>query len=361
MRAAVCREYGAPMTIEEVTIAAPAADEVLVDVAAVAICHSDVAYLDGAWGGQLPAIHGHEASGTVAAVGSDVSGVAPGDTVAITLVRSCGVCTYCEAGDRHLCFEGYRADRDPVLHSATGEPIVQAMSTAAFAEQVLVHESQVAAVPAGVAPAPAALLACGVVTGFGAVTNTAGVPAGASVAVVGTGGVGINAIQGAVHVGADPIIAIDLRDDKLAVASRAGATATINSANTKARRAVAELTDGRGADFVFVAVGSSAAIESSLPLLRRGGTLVIVGLPATADPITVDSTMLAVQGQRILGSRMGSVSVATDVPMLADLYLGGRLMLDELITNTYPFEEINTAVDSARAGGAVRNVVLIAR
>ena len=206
--------------------------------------------------------------------------------------------------------------------------------------------------------ASAALIACGVVTGFGAVTNTADVPAGASVVVVGTGGVGLNCIQGAVHAGADPVIAVDIRDDKLDFAKSLGATAAVNSATQDAPSEVAALTRGRGADFVFVAVGNARAAEASLGLLRHGGTLTIVGLPETGDLVSFDATEFAVAGMKLLGSKMGSVDVTRDVPMLAAMYGRGELELDRLITNTYCLDEINEAIASAKSGEAIRNVIL---
>ena len=358
MRAAVSREFGAPMAIEDIAIDSPGPNEVLVDISAVAICHSDVTYLNGSWGGQLPAVYGHEASGIVSQAGTDAA-FAPGDFVAVTLVRSCGDCFQCAHSARHLCDTPLRLNSQPPLHDSAGKEIWQAMATGAFAEQVLVHESQLARLPDAIAPEVGALLACGVVTGFGAVRNTAGVPPGAKVAVVGTGGVGLNCVQGAAHAAAGAIVAIDLSDAKLAVARTVGATAAVNAAAVDPVAAVHDLTEGRGADFVFVAVGSSRAIEQALPLLRRGGTLVIVGLPPSGDHIEFDPSDFASRGQRILGSSMGSVEVKEDIPMLAELYLAGRLELDRFVTSTFPFELINEAVDSARSGEAIRNVVVV--
>lgn len=359
MRAAVCREIGAPLMIEEVDVAAPGPSELLVDVGAVAICHSDIAYMDGSWNGALPAVYGHEAAGVVAAVGPGVTAYEPGDTVAITLVRSCGECFYCRSGATTICQSDFRLNREPPLQvSATGEELWQAMSTGAFAEQVLVHESQVAAVPDSMSMQCAALLACGVVTGFGAVTNTARVPAGATVAVVGVGGVGLNCIQGATHCEASQVIAVDVRDDKLRQAMALGATATVNSATQDAAAEVATLTAGRGADYVFVAVGNSRVVEHSLPLLRKGGTLTIVGLPPTGDLVSFDPTEFAVAEQRLLGAKLGSVDVAHDIPQLAAMYERGDLLLDELITGTYRLDDINAAIASTKSGEAIRNVIV---
>lgn len=358
MKAAVCREFDSPLSVEEVAIGAPAAGEVRVGIAACAICHSDIAYVDGAWGGRLPTIFGHEAAGTVAEVGPGVTSVAPGDTVVVTLVRSCGSCFYCRLGDEVMCETTFRLDREPGLWDRDGEPINQGLRTAGFAQQIVVHESQMAAISPDVPPEAAALLACGVITGFGAVTKTARVPAGASVAVVGTGGVGLNCIQGAAYARAAQVIAIDLNHTKLALAATLGATNTINVAEQNADEGVRELTEGRGVDYVFVAAGSTTAVEGSLPLLRRSGTLVVVGMPPSGQLAQIDTGDLAHQGQRILGSKMGSVDVAQDIPMLAGLYGAGELKLDELITATYPLEDINDAVRSARAGEAARNVIV---
>lgn len=358
MKAAVCREFGSPLSIEDVTIDGPAAGEVRIDIAACAICHSDVAYADGAWGGALPTIFGHEAAGTVVEVGAEVTSVVPGDPVVVTLVRSCGLCVYCHAGEEAMCETVFRLDAEPGLRSTTGERINQGLRAAGFAQQVVVHESQIARIPTAIPMTAASLLACGVITGFGAVTNTARVPAGSSVAVVGTGGVGLNCIQGAAYVRAAQVIAIDLNDDRLALARTLGATAAINAAGANTVDAVRELTGGGGVDYVFVSVGSAAAVETSLPLLRRAGTLVVVGMPPTGQLARIDTGDLAHQGQRILGSKMGSVRVSRDIPTLAGLYKSGELKLDELITGTYPLEDINEAVRSARAGEAARNVIV---
>ncbi len=359
MRAAVCREFGGPLRIEEVRLADPGTGEVRVDIAACAVCHSDISYIDGAWGGTLPAIFGHEAAGTVAAVGPGVTAITPGDTVVVTLIRSCGQCFYCRAGDETMCETSFRLDTEPGLHGLDGEPINQGLRTAGFAEQVVVHESQVASVPRDLPPRAAALLACGVVTGFGAVTKTAEVPAGSTVAVVGAGGVGLNCIQGAAHVGAAQVIAIDLNETKLALAEKLGATATVDAGERDTAAAVAALTGGRGVDYVFVAAGSAAAVETSLPLLRRAGTLVVVGMPPSGQLARIDTGELAHHGRRILGSKMGSARVSHDIAMLTGLYASGELKLDELITATYPLEDINEAVRSARAGEAARNVIVL--
>jgi S-(hydroxymethyl)glutathione dehydrogenase / alcohol dehydrogenase len=358
MKAAVCRAFREPLVIEEVSLREARGSEVEVEVAACAICHSDITYMDGGWGGTLPAIYGHEAAGTVRAVGPQASAVRPGDHVAITLLRSCGRCHYCVGGSPHLCEATFPLDQASPLAGADGKPIAHGLKTAAFAEAVLVEESQVAKLPGDMAFDVASLLSCGVLTGFGAVVNTAKVPFGASVAVIGTGGVGLNCVQGAKISGAQPIIAIDLADEKLDAALRFGATHAVNSSQQPPAEAVRALTGGRGADFVFVSVGSAGAFKQGLTLLANGGSLVVVGMPATGAMSEYEPTDLAYRSQRILGSRMGSARLAIDLPRLVDAYRQDNLKLDELITARYPLHRINEAIDSARAGKALRNVIV---
>jgi S-(hydroxymethyl)glutathione dehydrogenase / alcohol dehydrogenase len=358
VKAAVCREFGAPLAVEHVRLAPPGPGEVKVRVAACAVCHSDITYLEGGWGGAVPAVYGHEAAGVVLEAGPGVEEVVPGEHVVVTLIRSCGACHQCARGRQVLCEGRFRLDEEGPIRAADGSPIHQAMRTGAFAEQVTVHASQVVAIPKDVPLDSASLLACGVITGLGAVLNTAQVPAGADVVVVGTGGVGLNSVQGAALCGARTIVAVDLSDGKLAAARRFGATHAFNPARDDVATAVRALTAGRGAEYVFVTVGAKPAIEQAFGLLARGGAVVVVGMPADGVTTAFDPGSLAAYGQRVLGSKMGSARIRVDVPMLVDLYRQGRLKLDELISGRYPLEEINEAVASARGGEALRNVVV---
>ena len=358
MKAAVCREFGAPLTIEEVRLDPPQAGELTVKIAACAICHSDITYMQGGWGGTLPAVYGHEAAGTVEHVGPGVPDVAPGDHVVVTLIRSCGTCHYCLQGKPVLCEGRFRLDSEGPLHTPDGAPLHQAMRTGAFAERVTIHASQVAVIPKDVPFDCASLLACGVITGLGAVFNTAQVAPGSEVVVIGTGGVGLNSVQGAALCGARSVIAVDLSDSKLAAARKFGATHTLNPAKDDLPAAVRQLTGGRGADYVFVTVGAKAAVEQSFGLLGRGGSTVLVGMPPTGVTTSFDPTDVASYGQRVLGSKMGSARVRIDVPMLVDLYRQGRLKLDELISGRFPLEEVNAAVAGVLKGEALRNVLV---
>ncbi len=236
-RAAVCRAFGAPLRIETIELAEPSRGEVLVRMAACAICHSDIYYLDGAWGGDLPAVFGHEAAGVVEAVGPGVRRLRAGDHVVATLIRYCGFCAACAEGAPVFCEEVFPLDKATPLHDAAGKPVVHGLRTGAFAECIVVDASQVVAIPKDVKLDSAALIACGVLTGMGAVVNTANVKAGSSAVVIGCGGVGLNSIQGARLAGCAPIIAVDVEPAKLAAARDFGATETDQRQERERRRA----------------------------------------------------------------------------------------------------------------------------
>jgi Zn-dependent alcohol dehydrogenase len=358
MKAAICYQFGQPLVIEEIEIDPPQRGEIKVKIAACAICHSDIHAIEGAWGGILPAVYGHEAAGTVTEIGAGVNLVKPGDPVVVSLIRSCGRCFFCNRGEPHLCETTFALDEGSRLRTLTGQAVKQGIRTGGFAEYVVVDQSQAVPIPAAMPLDSASLLACGVITGFGAVTNTARLPAGSSVVVIGCGGVGLNSIQGAALSGAQPLIALDLVESKLVAAKRFGATHTLNPAEAEPLTVVRSLSQGRGADYVFITVGSARAIEQGLTLLRRGGTLVIVGMPASGVMIGVEATNFANDSQRILGSKMGSTRLPVDVPKLVELYQQGRLKLDELITARYPLEEINQAIAAVNRGEALRNVIV---
>lgn len=357
MRAAVCYEYGKPLVIEDVRLDPPGPGEVKVRIAAAGICHSDIHLVRGEWGGEVPVIAGHEASGIVDEIGDGVSLVKPGDRVVVTLLRSCGRCKHCVAGDPHVCDATFALDESSRFFTTSGQPIKHGLRTAAFAEYTVVDQSQLAPIPESVSMDAAALLACGVITGAGAVTNTARAEPGSSVVVVGAGGVGLNSIQAAAISGATPIIAVDMLDTKLAIAKRFGATHGLNPNSSDVTSAIDSLTDG-GADHVFVTVGSARAVEMSMDLVRTAGNLVIVGMPPAKDTIEMSPFEAVVQSKRILGSVMGSTRLAIDIPRLIKLYKSKRLKLDELVTGRYPFERINDAIDESEQGEAIRNLVI---
>ncbi|MEZ4522677.1 MAG: zinc-binding dehydrogenase [Thermomicrobiales bacterium] len=336
-------------------------------MAAAAICHSDVHLIRGDWRQDFPVLSGeqtvgvvagHEASGIVEEVGAGVTTVKPGDHVVVTLMRSCGRCFFCSSGETHLCEGAYALNDETRMRTKDGRPLYQGLKTSAFAEQTIVDQSQLVPISEEIPLESAALIACGVITGLGAVVNTAQVPPASSVVVIGCGGVGLNSIQGARLSGAHPIIAIDLLDNKLDAARKFGATHTINAATqTDPAGVVRGLTHGRGADYAFVTVGAAGPVTDAIGMVRRGGGVTMVGIPEAEAtvPLSVGGSV----GKEITlkGSVMGSTRLSVDVPRLVDLYEGGKLMLDELITNRFPLGEINEAIESMERGEALRNVV----
>ncbi|MGI9305072.1 MAG: Zn-dependent alcohol dehydrogenase [Gammaproteobacteria bacterium] len=358
MKAAVCREFGKPLTVEDIEIAGPGPGEVGVDIKACAVCHSDIFYAEGEWGGKLPAVYGHEAAGTVNAVGDGVSSVQAGDHVVVTLVRSCGECPCCMQGYYGSCEAKFPLDRNSPLKDADGTRVVHGLRTAAFAEHAVIEASQVVPIDKGVPFESASLLACGVITGLGAVINTAKVRPGSSVVVIGTGGVGLNSIQGAALSGAKTIIAMDLADDKIEAARKLGATHGINAAGEDINKQVKALTGGRGADYVFVTVGAKPAFDQSYDLVAKGGAIVLVGMPPVGVKSEYHILTMADDSKRILGSKMGSSNIHVDIPNLVALYKQGRLKLDELVTGRYKLDDINEAFASVNRGEALRNVIV---
>jgi Zn-dependent alcohol dehydrogenase len=356
--AAVCHRFGDGLSVDQVELRQPSAGEVTVRVAACGICHSDISFIDGAWGGALPAIYGHEVAGVVTEVGAGVDDVRPGDHAVVTLIRSCGRCFYCAQGEVTQCESAFAIDESGLLGLAGGGAIKQGLHVAGFAEFVTVHASQVVPIHAHVPMESACLLACAVATGIGAVRNTARIRAGSSVVVVGAGGVGLNSIQGASILGAHSIIAIDVSDERLGAARDFGSTHTINPRHGDAAAAVRRMTEGRGADYVVITSGDKVAIELGLGLSRRGGTVVVVGMPDTGVVVAVDPGELADSGRLVVGSKMGSTQPHSDIPTFVEWYMAGQLKLDELITGRFPLNQINEAVAQARRGEGLRTVIV---
>lgn len=356
MKAALCIDFNAPLQITDVILAPPRAGEVEVTLAACAICHSDLHFIEGAWGGDLPALYGHEAAGHVTALGDGVSGVELGQPVLVTLIRSCGTCACCSDGRPVIC--EHTGDGYSPLSLPDGTPVAQGMKTGAFAEKVVVDASQLAPLPDDMPLDVACLLACGVITGVGAVFNTAAMPAGATAVVIGTGGVGLNAIQGARIAGARRIIALDVAPEKLEAAREFGATDGVLATDPDARKQVRALTDGRGADFVFVTVGAVVAYEQALGLCAPGGSIIMAGMTGSDDYMRLNPMMVAYQEQRLIGSKMGGTVLRRDIPRLIELYRQGRLKLDELVSGRYTLGQINDAIADTAKGGTRRNVIL---
>lgn len=356
MKAAVLYEYKKPLVVEELDIESPHKGEVKVKMAATAVCHSDIHFMIGDLPGTLPFVPGHESAGYVDEVGEGVTSVKPGDPVVVSLLRSCGECKFCKTGLPSMCNAKWPLDTESRWKNKKGEPVYHGLRVASFAEYAIVDKSQVVPIPADMPMDRAALLACGVITGYGAVVNRAKVRPSNSVAVIGVGGVGLNAIQGAAISGAYPIIAVDMLDNKLEAAKGFGATHGVNGSKVDPVEKVREITGGYGADYVIITVGVTAAIAQAVAMLGRQGTAVIVGL---ATEMLSVSPMDIIDGEKVItGSFMGTTNLSQDIPKLIALYKAGILKLDELITARYSLDQINEAIESVEKGKALRNVIV---
>jgi Zn-dependent alcohol dehydrogenase len=367
VRAAVLREPRQPLTIEDVELAEPRDDEVLVRVAAAGVCHSDVRLADGELGeGRWPMVMGHEGAGVVEAVGSAVTHVAPGDHVAFCIVPACRVCAECTAGRFHMCIpagengpRGTLMDGTSRLSLPDGAPLQHALMTACFAEYAVVAAAGAIPLPAELPLWQASLLGCGVVTAFGAVRNAAGVRPGESAVVVGCGGVGLQVVAALRIAGAEPIVAVDLDAAKLELARGRGATQTVESGSATTAARVVKLV-GRGADHAFEVVGRPETIRLAWDCLRPGGTAVVVGLaPRGVDVALPAIEFLSDKGVR--GSYYGSGDAAADLPRLAELAVEGELDLGGVVTAIEPLEAVNDALDRLRGGAGARTVLVIDR
>jgi len=358
MKAAVCYEFGQPLVLEAIELAPPGQGEVRVKLTATAVCHSDIHDMKGELPGPLPFVGGHESAGYVDECGPGVTSFKPGDPVVVSLLASCGQCYYCITGLPHLCQHRFDPPAAPRLKNKKGEPVFQRGNIGGFAEAVIVNQSQLVKVPAAMPLDRAALLACGVSTGFGGVVNRAQVKPFESVVVMGIGGVGVNALQGAAYTGAYPVIAVDVLEGKLKMARDFGATHAVNAASKDAVETIRGLTGGRGADYVFVTVGSIAAIKQGISFTGQRGTTVLIGLPNFKDQLSLSPLELIPTEKNIIGGFMGAANLRIDIPNLVAMYQSGRLKLDELITGRYPLEKINEAVASTEKGEGLRNVIM---
>ncbi len=358
IQAAVHRGVGEPTSIENLTISSAGPGEVRVAVSACAICHSDLMYVDGGWATSFPLVLGHEVSGRVVEIGEDVSNVTVGTPVVVSLIRTCGKCRPCLKGQDVACEGEISLDAKSPLKDKDGLVISQGLNTGGFAEQVLVHHSQVVEIPEEMPLSVASLLGCGVLTGVGATRNTAEVGEGDIVVVIGCGGVGIGAIQGARLAGAEVILAVDPEDHKHGTAIEMGATHTANPKIDNVVEVLNGAAGGRLADHVFVATSSISALSEAVELVSPMGALVLVGMPADGATFTIDPGMLAAQNQRILGSKMGTARLSIDVPDLIDNYLIGELTLDSMISSTHPLEDIDKAFEEVRTGQALRTLIV---
>ncbi len=357
IKAAVCRTFNAPLVIEDILIDDPGFSQVEVTLDAVTICHSDILYAEGAWGGHLPAVYGHEAAGEITKTGTGVTGFTEGDAVVVTLIRACGTCPNCAGGKPTICSNPTDGVNGPI-RTADGGPLLQAMACGAFAEKVVVDTSQIVKIPQTMARDVASLISCGVITGVGAAVNAANLRPGQDAVVIGAGGVGLNAIQGARIAGARRIVAVDMTEEKLDIARSFGATHGVLATSPKPWRAAQKIFGGRGADAVMVTVGAIPAYNDAPRYLGWGGKVILIGMPHSGAQAVYEPMSMSYQGQSLIGSKMGDVVIQRDIPWMIDLYEQERLKLDELISGRWSLEQINEAIADTKTGSAKRNVIL---
>ncbi|HEY3721965.1 MAG TPA: Zn-dependent alcohol dehydrogenase [Acidimicrobiia bacterium] len=357
MKAAVLEEVPGELVVDEVQIGSVGPREVLVQTVAAGICHSDLHFMEGKYPCPVPAVLGHESAGIVEAVGSEVSYLRPGDHVISCISGFCGTCGYCLSGRPNLC------DKDGLAADPSGPPrlrrgdqsVYQFFDLSSFAEQLLVHENMLVKVRPEMPLDKAALIGCGVTTGVGAVVNTARVRPGESVAVIGCGGIGLNAIQAAAIVGAGRVIAVDRVASKLQLAKEFGATDVIDASEVDPVMAVIELTGG-GVDHAFEAIGLKVTAEQAFTMLRKGGTATVIGMVPFGERLEIDAFQLLLE-KKLQGSNMGSNRFRVDMPQYVEWYLAGRLKLDELVSAVIPLAQINEGFAALKTGEVARQLI----
>jgi len=364
MRAAVLHAAGRPLEVLDLELDPPRQGEVEVRMLASGVCHSDVHRADGDWGPVRPTVLGHEGAGVIEAVGEGVEGLEPGQRVVLSWFPSCRRCSACKAGRTWECSgssanDHLQPDGTTRLHTADGRDVLAYLSIGTFAEREVVSAAAAVPVPDAVPPELAALIGCCVATGVGAVRNTAQVPTGVSVAVIGLGGVGLSAVMGAALAGASPIVAVDRDPVKLQLASRAGATESVlaTSDEEQTLRSILEATGG-GPAFAFETAGLASTAELCLRSLPIGGPGGLVGLPPIGDRASLELFGFVDGSRRILGSNYGWSIPERDFPLLAGHYLAGRLPIDLLVEERIALEDLERAMDSLRRGEGARRVIL---
>jgi S-(hydroxymethyl)glutathione dehydrogenase/alcohol dehydrogenase len=364
MKAAVCYQHNQPVRVDEVTLDPPGPDEVRVRLVASGVCHSDYSMVTGLLRGKLPCVLGHEGAGVVEEVGRGVSHLARGDKVVLSWVTPCGRCFYCRLRKPHLCEVGDRINKTNRMPDGTtrvhkgGEDLNVFSAIGTMAEFAVAPANAAVKLPPDAPLDKCALLGCAVTTGVGAVFNTAGVTPGSSVAVFGAGGVGLNAIQGAAIAGAERIVAVDAQPAKLELAKTFGATDVVDASKVDPVESIRALTEGRGVDYAFEAIGTKRTVEQAFEATRKAGTCVVIGLGSIKESVSLNLFFLPLLEKRLLGCWYGSADVHRDIPRLLALYRAGKLKLDALVTRTYALEEINAAFAAMNSGANARGVIL---
>ncbi len=374
IKAAVLYEQGKPypfaqskpLVVEDLDLAPPGDDEVLVEIRAAGLCHSDLSMIQGVIERRTPMVPGHEAAGIVREVGKNVTECAVGDHVVMSYVPICGHCRYCVEGRPHLCITAFEARNTGALLSGArrlsrnGEVIHHTNGVSCYAEYAVVSRHSVIRIDKTVPMEDAALFGCAVVTGVGAVVNTAKVPPGATVAVVGLGGVGLCALLGGLLAGAARIVAVDINDEKLGLARQLGATDTFNAGDPDCVAKIVDATDG-GVDYAFEVAGAVAAMETAYAITRRGGMTVSSGLSHHAHSFSLPHAQLVIEERTVKGSYMGSCIPRRDVPRFIALYLQGKLPVDKLRSGRIGLDGLNAAFDRLADGEAVRQMLTFDR
>jgi S-(hydroxymethyl)mycothiol dehydrogenase len=348
---------GAPVEVRTIVVPDPGPGEVLVAVQACGVCHTDLHYREGAIGDDFPFLLGHEAAGTVEAVGADVTGLRPGDYVVLAWRAPCGSCRSCRRGRPWYCFDSRNAGRPMTL--LDGTPLSNALGIGAFAEKTLVAAGQAVRIDPAARPEAASLIGCGVMAGYGAAVNTGGVGRGDTVAVIGCGGVGAAAVAGACLNGAVKVVAVDVDDRKLDRAERFGATHTVNSRGTDPVEAVRGLTGGFGVDIAIDAVGLPETFLQAFHMRDHAGLLVQVGVPSPGTKVELPLTEVFSRGGAIKSSWYGDCLPSRDFPFLVDQYLYGLLDLDAFVTETVALDQVEEAFATMRRGEVLRSVVVL--
>lgn len=360
MKAAVLTEQPGELVIEDLSIDKPGPGEVLIQTVGAGLCHSDLHFMEGLFRTKLPIVMGHESAGIVQAVGEGVDYVVVGDHVVACLSIFCGQCHQCLSGHPYRCARPQATSRDTDAPSrltrADGSGVDQMARLGGFAEEMLVHQNGVVKVTEEMPLDKACLIGCGITTGFGAVTRTAGVEVGSTVCVIGAGGIGLSAIQGARIAGANKVIVVDISDDKLETAKALGGTHFVNAVdNEDVVGAVREITGG-GVDYSFEAIGRSQTVRQAFDMLSVGGTATVIGMVPSRDEVVLRGIDF-LQEKKLQGSMMGSNRFRTDIPNLIEMYLDGRLLIDEMVSHTIDLEAVNQGYEMMRNGEAARTVI----
>ena len=360
--AAVLYGLNQPFVVEEVEVDPPGPHQVLVEMAAGGVCHSDWSVVTGTIAKEFPIILGHEGSARVLETGPGVTLVKAGDPVVLSFLPDCGACRYCANGRPNFCdglliYRGGTLADGSIRFHRNGQRVRHFNGVSSFSRYAVVPERAAVPIDPRVPLDKAALLGCAVSTGVGAVLFTAKVTPGSTMAVIGVGGVGLNAIQGGTLVSAGKIIAVDVHDHKLETAREFGATHVVNSRTTDPVQAMLDLTDGLGVDFVFECIGRPETVQQGFGALAKGGTAVAVGIAPKDALISIPPQQLVYGERRLIGSFYGSTRPRTDFALLVDLYLAGRLKLDQLVTREWKLSEINEAFRAMNAGEVARGII----